>query len=248
MSARPDTEPRPVALVTGAARRIGRSIALLFAARGHDVALHCHRSEAQAGAVADEIRAAGGTAAVFAADLTDADAVPALATGVVAEFGRVDVLVNNASRFEDFDLRGAAPSALAHAADADHALHVRAPLLLTLALRESLLSGGRGAVVNLGDAYLDRPGHVTYCASKAALAQLTRSLARALAPGIRVNMVSPGAVLPAGGDEVAFARLAAEIPLRRTGTPEEVAEAVYWLACEGDYVTGQNLAVDGGRY
>ncbi len=197
--------------------------------------------------MAGEICAAGGAASVFAADLADVVQVTSLAAQVIAAFGHVDVLVNNASRFENVGLAASAAD-LATAADADHALHARAPLLLTQALAGTLARNGRGAVVNIGDAYLDRPGHVTYCASKAALAQLTRSLARALAPGIRVNMVSPGAVLPAGGDEETFARLAAEIPLRRTGTPGDVAEAVYWLACEGGYVTGQSLAVDGGRY
>ncbi len=239
----------PVALVTGASRRIGRAIALEFAAAGYRVALHHHMSAAAAGNVVQEIAAAGGSAYAFAAELRTAAGARALAATVLGHLGRVDVLVNNASRFTATPLDAPAGAAFDDAVAALCGVHVAAPLALVHALAPSLAAGGCGAVVNLGDARHHRAHHAAYLAAKAALASLTRSLARDLAPRIRVNMVAPGSILPAAGAPPdATASLISGVPLGRLGTTSEVARAVRFLACGPAFITGQILAVDGGQY
>ena len=244
-------QPRPsVALVTGAARRIGRGIALELAAAGLAVAVHHRSCAADADRVVEEIVRAGGVAHAFAADLAVAGAPRLLAREVLARFGRIDVLVNNASAFPSTPLPAADAGAFDAAVAQVLAVHVAAPLALVDALASSLRAGGCGAIVNLGDACRQRAHHAAYLASKAALESLTRNLARDLAPEIRVNMVAPGSILPATHDDhdIAIPRLVARVPLRRLGEVSEVAAAVRFLAMDARFVTGQVLGVDGGQY
>jgi len=241
---------RPVALVTGSAHRLGRAIALGLAEAGYDLALHHRDSGDAARDVANLARDGGVAAKTFTAELSAAKSVLALARDVVDWYGRVDLLVNNASAFFPSPLDATSAADVGRAADVFHAVHVRAPLLLIHALAPGMRERGSGAVVNITDLAVNRPkpGYAPYTASKAALVSLTQSLARELAPTIRVNAVAPGAILPpkdAGPDEEK--RLAARVPMGRLGTPEEVAATVLFLATGPTYVTGQVVAVAGGN-
>lgn len=238
---------RPAILVTGAARRIGAAIARRLHAAGCDVVVHYRRSEAPARMLAAELEAVRARSTLcVAADLSDAEALPGLIDAAVARFGRLDGLVNNASGFE------ATPFGRVTTAQwqASFAANAQAPLLLAQAAAPHLKAVG-GAIVNLADVYAERPkvDHLVYSAAKAALVSLTRSLAIALAPAVRVNAVAPGAILWPEHDADADARAAllARTPLGRLGRVEDVAEAVHWLLRDAHYVTGQVLAVDGGR-
>ena len=250
------TEGAPrVVLVTGGARRIGAAIVRRFAAGGALVAIHCRSSRDVADALAAELNegAAGERARVFAADLSERAAPARLVEDVVQGFGRLDVVVHNASTFESHDMRTVPAETVLDAFDRDVALHARAALAMALAaapvMRDQAQDGRcGGALVLLGDAHLHRRRHAAYAASKAALMQLTRSLALDLAPEVRVNCVAPGAVLPADHAPGEFERIVRQVPMLRAGTPEEVAEAVHWFAHGPEYVTGQTLNVDGGRH
>lgn len=239
---------RPVALVTGAARRIGARIATALHQAGLDVLVHCRHSEADANTLAAHLnRQRPGSAAVLVADLAVADAVRTLADRALAIFGRLDVLVNNASSFR--------PTPLATASEQDWDTlmngNLRAPFLLSQRLAPALAASGQGAIVNIIDIYAERPlaGHSLYCMSKAALAMMTRSLARELGPAVRVNGVAPGAILwpEHGGSPEQHAIIVESSALKRAGDPDDIAAAVVWLARQAPYVTGQILAVDGGR-
>jgi len=241
-----DSNAAPVALVTGAARRIGAAIARRLHADGYAVALHCHRSREAADALAAELDASRpGSVHVLQADLADASALPVLVEATVARFGRLDALVNNAAAF--------APTALdatdAAAFDALMATNARAPFLLAQAAAPHLRVT-RGAIVNIGDLYAERPRAdlVAYAASKAALLGLTRGLAVALAPEVRVNAISPGAILwpEDGADPAVQARILDATPLARLGGADEIADAVAWLLRAG-FTTGEVLRLDGGR-
>ena len=236
----------PVVLVTGAARRIGAAIARRLHADGYAVALHCHRSRDDADALAAELDARrAGSTRVLQGDLADAAVLPTLIDGTVAHFGRLAALVNNAAAF--------APTAFhdtdAAAFDALMATNARAPFLLAQAAAPHLRAA-RGAIVNIGDLYAERPRAdlVAYAASKAALLGLTRGLAVALAPEVRVNAVSPGAILwPEDGANAAQqARILEATPLARLGSADEIADAVAWLL-RGGFTTGEVLRLDGGR-
>lgn len=240
------SEPPPVVLVTGAARRIGAAIARRLHADGYAVALHCHRSRDEADALAAELGTARpGSARVLQGDLANASALPALVDGVVAGFGRLDGLVNNAAAFAPT----AFESTRAEAFDALMATNARAPFLLAQAAAPHLRASG-GAIVNIGDLYAERPRAdlVAYAASKAALLGLTRGLAVALAPEVRVNAVSPGAILwpEDGADPAQQARILDATPLARLGAVAEIADAVAWLLA-GGFMTGEVLRLDGGR-
>jgi pteridine reductase len=239
--------PRPVVLVTGAARRVGAAIARRLHAEGFDLALHCRHSRRELDALCATLeRARAGSTLALQADLADAGRLRPLVDDTLARFGRLDGLVNNASAFR------ATPLAEVTAADCDafFAANARAPLLLAQAAAAALRAA-RGAIVNLVDIYAERPlpGHVAYCMSKAALALATRALAQELAPEVRVNGVAPGAVLwpEDGKEEEARAALLARTPLARTGSPQDVAGAVLWLLRDAPFVTGEIVRVDGGR-
>ena len=239
--------PQPLtALVTGGAQRLGRAIALALAKTGHPVAVHCHRSQAEAAELAAEIRAAGGKAAVLPADLADEAATAALITQANAALGPVGVLVNNASTFQrdEWDTVDRASW------DAHFEPNLRAPFVLTQAFARALPPGEEGNVINLLDqrVWSLTPHFVSYTVSKAALWALTQSLALALAPRIRVNAVGPGPALPSPRQSPEqFALQCAATPLSRGTNPAEVARAVLALLALPS-VTGQMIALDGGQH
>ena len=237
----------PVALVTGSARRIGAAIARALHAAGYDLALHYRSSSDDVDALAAELeRVRPGSTVRLQADLAEFDRLPELVAQTVGRFGRLDALVNNASGFFPTPVGDATPAQW----DALFATNARAPLFLAQAAAPHLARNG-GAIVNLTDLYGERPlaGHSIYCMAKAALLMATRSLALELGPQVRVNAVSPGAILwpEDGGDDVAGQAMLQRTPLARTGTPEEVAEAVRWLLQDATYCTGQVIHLDGGR-
>lgn len=239
--------PRPVALVTGAARRVGAVIARRLHAAGYDIALHHRASAAEAAALAARMQAERpDSVLLLQGELAD-DAVPArLVADCLARFGRLDALVNNASAFYPTPVGEATPAQF----DELFAANARAPFFLAQAAAPALRAAG-GAIVNLADIYGERPlpAHTLYCMAKAALLMLTRSLARELGPEVRVNAVAPGAVLwPDGGKaEKEKAAMLAATALGRAGDPADVAEAVRWLLQDARYTTGDVIRVDGGR-
>lgn len=243
------TEPLPfhgrTALVTGAARRVGKAIAQALAARGADIALHFGASADEAERTADELRALGVRVELFRADLGAADAPVTLVADVVARMGALDILVNSAAMM----LRTPMGEVTLDEWERMFALNTRAPFFLSQAAAPHLALRN-GCIVNICDlaAYETWPAYVPHGMTKAAVVQMTRALARTLAPAVRVNGVAPGAVLlPDDWDDASAARLAATTPLRRLGSAEDVAEAVAYL-CGAGYVTGEVLLVDGGRH
>lgn len=238
---------RPVVLVTGAARRVGATIARTLHAAGYDLALHCRRSRAELDALIAELELARprGTLALEA-ELAETVRLPALVDATLARFGRLDGLVNNASSFYPTPLGAITPAQW----DELFAANARAPLFLAQAAAPHL-AARRGAIVNLIDIHAERPlaRHTVYCMAKAALAMATRTLALELAPDVRVNGVAPGAVLwPEAGKPAAERQaLIARTPLARVGAPADVAAAVLWLLRDATFVTGQIVRVDGGR-
>lgn len=243
---------RPVVLVTGAARRIGREIALALGAAGWDVALHCHHSFADAEATAADVQAQGARAEVFQADLSDAAGCEALVPAVLLRLGRLDAVVNNASLFEYDDVASFTLSAM----DKHWRANTAPAIVLARALHEHLkgrsegTEAARGCVVNLLDQKLANPNpdYLSYTLSKAALEAATVMLAQALAPTVRVCGVSPGVTLLSGAmsaDE--FARSHRMTPLQRSSTPADIARAVRFLL-ESPAITGTTLLVDGGQH
>jgi len=238
---------RGVALVTGAGKRVGAVIARTLHAAGYDLALHYRRSAGEAESLAAELeRQRGGSVLLVQAELAETARLPGLVARVLDHYGRLDALVNNASAFYPTPLGEASVAQW----DELFASNAQAPFFLAQAATPALRAA-RGAIVNLVDIYAERPlaGHPLYCMAKAALLAMTRSLALELAPEVRVNGVAPGAVLwPSDGksydDQQA---LLARTPLKRAGSPDDVAGAVLWLLQDAPFVTGQILHVDGGR-
>lgn len=236
-------------LVTGGSRRVGAAIVRAVHAAGAAVIVHCHRSCDDAAALLAGLEASRpGSTAVVRADLLDGDRLPALVEEAAARFGRLDGLVNNASSFHATPLEALGREAW----DDLVGTNLRAPLFLAKAAAPHLRRA-RGAIVNIVDIHAERPlaGFLAYSVAKSGLAGLTRSLALELAPEVRVNGVSPGAILwPEDGEAFPPAereRITVQTPLRRTGTPEDIAGAVKYLLFDAPFVTGQVLAVDGGR-
>jgi pteridine reductase len=237
--------PGRVALVTGAGRRLGRAIAAALARQGMRLALHHHASAGGAAGLRDEIRAAGGDAECFGADLRDAEAARALSGRVLERFGRLDVLVNSAAVMHRLRLEETSPQQW----DDILNLNLRAVFFCTqgaaVALRDA-----HGSVINLADVggLQPWPGFAAHSVSKAGVVMLTRILALSLAPEVRVNAIAPGAVLvPETYDQTARDALVQSTPLRRLGSPGDVTAAVLYLLEHGDYITGTVLTVDGGR-
>ena len=236
-----------VVLVTGGARRLGAAIVRHLHARGLSVVLHYRASADDARALAAELEAARPGSAVLAqADMLAPDTPRHLVDCALTRFGRLDMLVNNASSFYETPLDAAT------AAQWDDLIgtNLRAPFFLSQCAAPHL-AARQGAIVNVVDIYAGRPlkDYPIYSIAKAGLAMLTQSLARELAPAVRVNGVAPGAILwpEAGGGEAERARVLAQIPLHRTGSPEDIARTVAFLLLDAPYVTGQIVAVDGGR-
>ena len=236
-----------VALVTGAARRIGAAVARALHRRGLSVAVHYRGSGDEAHALVRELeQARAGSAAAFGGDLLESGAPEHLVSEAVSRFGTLDVLVNNASTFYP------TPVGAATEAEWDDLIgtNLKAPFFLTQAAA-GFLRAQRGSVVNLADTHGRNPiaDHPAYCSAKAGLIMLTRALALDLAPEVRVNAVAPGIALwSEGGDDArARARAVGSLPMRRIGSAAEVAGAVTWLALDASYTTGEVLSVDGGR-
>jgi len=242
-----NNEQRPVVLITGAAKRVGARIAHGLHAAGYDLALHYRHSRTEMDALCADLNAVrSGSAHAIRADLADVEKLPRIVADCIARFGRLDALVNNASAFY------ATPIGSVTTAQWDElfASNVRAPFFLAQAAAPHLKSV-QGSIVNIVDIYAERPlpGHPVYCMAKAALAMMTLALAKELGPEVRVNGIAPGAILwPESGKAYADqADLVARTPLRRSGTPEDVAAAVVFLLRDAKFTTGQILKVDGGR-
>ena len=236
-----------VALITGAAKRIGAAIAARLHQSGVDVAVHYRGSADQATALVQKLNSQRpDSAAAVHADLSDISCLPALVDEVVQWKGGLDILVNNASNFY------ATPPGKITAADWDDlmGINLKAPLFLSQAALPELRKA-EGVIVNIVDIHAQRPlkNHTVYGPAKAALAMLTRSLAKDLAPDVRVNGVSPGAILwPEDGmSDTTKESILKQIPLERGGNPDDIAGCVLYLVRDATYVTGQIIAVDGGR-
>ncbi|CAN7575299.1 pteridine reductase [Pseudoxanthomonas sp. LjRoot143] len=240
--------PRRVVLITGAARRIGAAIARRLHADGYDLALHYRGSAVDMRSLVGELEAArAGSTLMLQADLAVFDRLPELVAKTVGHYGRLDALVNNASTFYPTPMGTATPAQWEEL----FAVNARAPFFLAQAAAPHLRAAD-GAIVNIADIYADKPREdlAIYAASKAALLAVSRGLAVSLAPEVRVNAVSPGAILwPDGGiDDDVQAGLLAQTPLGRIGDPGDIAGTVAWLLGDAaSYVTGQVIRVDGGR-
>ncbi|MBI2795137.1 MAG: SDR family oxidoreductase [Gemmatimonadetes bacterium] len=234
-----------VAIVTGAGRRVGRTIALALAGRGMRIAVHYNASRAGAEETVAMIAELGSTAVEFEANLADAEAAPPLIAGVIARFGRLDLVVNSAASMT----RTPFGKISAGEWDGIMALNLRAPAFVAQAA-VSPLAAQAGSIVNIGDHMGEEPwpGFLAHGVAKAAVVALTRHLAVAMAPHVRVNCVVPGTVLaPEGMGEASLDRIARSTPLQRLGSPNDVAGAVLYLA-EAPFVTGEVIHVDGGRH
>jgi pteridine reductase len=239
-------DPRRVALVTGGAKRVGRAIVQRLAGAGFDVAFTYLTSEIDAIDFRTELESAGTSAIAVKADFTHAQrAADTIARAFADKYDRLDVLVNSASLYEPGSLE---------ATDLQQsrrlmAVHFESPLLLCQAFAP-LLRRSNGHVVNMLDLLAERPWpkYLAYCASKAALWNLTLGLARELAPDVTVNGIAPGVVeWPDDYPPEERERYLKRVPLARAGTPQDVAETVHFLATSGTYITGQVIRLDGGR-
>lgn len=241
----PPEATRRRALVTGGAVRVGRAVVEALVGAGYRVGVHYHESRSEAEELVGRLQAGGHRAAAFGADLRKPEEIEALFGAVEDELGGLDLLVNNAALFPRTPPDRATPGEW----DEVFALNARAPFLCAREAAEIMGQAG-GAVVNVADvaAFEAWPSYAPYAASKAALVSLTRSLALAWAPRVRVNAVAPGPVLlPEDADEEERARARESTALGRIGRPEDVAEAVLYLA-GAEFVTGEVIRVDGGEH
>jgi len=243
------TNQHAVALITGSAKRLGRQMILTLHQAGYNVIIHCHQSVDAANALAEQLnQQRRNSAKVVTANLLVKEQIHGLAQKALACFNRIDVLVNNASSFY--------PTPLNQATD-EHWLdlfgsNVKAPYFLSQALVPELTKRN-GVIINMVDIHADKPlqEHSIYCMAKAALKMMTKSLARELAPTIRVNGIAPGAILWPSDNAPALAEndktaILQQVPLNRLGEPLDIAKTVLFLI-QAPYITGQIIAVDGGR-
>jgi NAD(P)-dependent dehydrogenase (short-subunit alcohol dehydrogenase family) len=238
--------PKPAVLITGAAKRLGRALALDFGRRGFAVGVHYHGSLADAQTVVAEIKAAGGDAFAAGCDLANAMAVSELVPLMARTLGPLSCLVNNASVFE-YDAIG---TLTAEAWDRHQAVNLRAPVLLTQAFAAQAPVDGSGAVINIIDqrVWKPTPHFFSYSASKAGLWAVTQTLAQGLAPRVRVNAIGPGPMLQSVHQSDAdFAAQTATVPLQRGTSPDEIAAAVQFILAS-PAMTGQMIALDGGQH
>lgn len=237
------TSTARVTLVTGGARRVGAAIVRACAAEGDRVVIHASSSRDEAETLAGELRANGGHAATVFGDLSDASTPDRIVKEAYAAFGRLDVLVNSAANF----VRVAPMDITPDDWDRSFAVNTRAPFFMAQAAARVMPNGG--VIVNIADhaAFETMPRMIAHGAAKYALVHITRTLARALAPRIRVNAIAPGLVeAPADFDDESEAKFLRDVPLGRTGSGSDVAQAVRWLI-SAEYVTGAVIPVDGGR-
>ena len=234
-----------VALVTGAAKRLGRSLALALAERGAELAVHYHASEREAHELLAQLKRAGGKPVAVSGDISRAADVERIVEAAMQAFGRIEILVNSAAIFYR------TPFATLTEADWDRVLGVnlKGPFLLCRRVGEIMLRQGRGKILNLADIGGMKvwAEYLPYSVSKAGLIALTQGLAKALAPAVQVNAIAPGTVLlPEDTPPEERDRAIRRIPLARLGSPEDIVRAALYLL-ESDFVTGEVLSVDGGQ-
>jgi pteridine reductase len=234
-------------LITGGAKRLGAATARRMHGAGASIVVHYHRSAAEARALVAELEAVRpGSAHAVCADLLDIAALPGLVEAAVQRFGRLDVLVNNASTFYPTPVGSITPAQFEDLIGTN----LRAPLFLSQAAAPALRETG-GLIINMVDIHAKRPlkAHPVYSSAKAGLVMLTRSLARELGPEIRVNGIAPGPVMwpEQPMDETLKGEIVGKTALKRTGSPDDIARTALFFAADAPYVTGQIIAVDGGR-
>jgi len=233
-----------VALVTGAGKRLGRAVALRLAQEGADVAIHYGKSAAEAREVVEQIDKLGRRAVAFPAELTDVPAIQQLVNQVVAQFGHLDILINTAATFLQTKFGETTETIWHGSLDTN----LKAPFFLSQAAAPYLTQSGHGVIVNFADigGLLGWRDFLPHSVSKAGVVMLTRILAKELAPAVRVNAIAPGTISMPGDPpewETDYVRLA---PLRRTGRPKDIADAVLYLIT-AEFMTGHVLVLDGGR-
>lgn len=233
-----------VALVTGAGKRLGRAVALRLAAEGSDVAVHYGKSESEAQEVVREIEKMGRRAAAFSADLRDVKAVRESVGKVAARFGGLDILINSAANFLETRFSRTTEENW----DASLDTNLKAPFFCTQAAAPHLEKSGKGVVINFADigGLLGWKEFLPHSVSKAGVIMMTRVLAKELAPRVRVNAIAPGTITMTGDPAFWEEDFIKRAPLQRTGRPDDIADAVMYLAT-AEFVTGQVLVVDGGR-
>jgi len=241
---RKDSLNGKVVLITGAAKRLGRAVALHLAEEGADVAIHFRSSRAEAEEVVTKIEKLGCRCVALQADLTSVSEIKRLFDDTAKRFGRLDVLVNSAANF----LHTKFETTTEETWDASLDANLKAPFFCSQAAAPLLKQSGRGIIINFSDVggLLAWPGYIPHCVSKAGIVMLTRCLAKALAPEIRVNAIAPGTITLPGDPPEMEADFIKRAPLHRSGKPADVADAVSFLI-HSDFMTGQVLVLDGGR-
>ena len=237
---------RRVALITGAGRRLGRAMALGLAGQGVRVIVHYNQSAEPARETVALIERGGGQAIAVQADLRNISRLAYLVDAGIAAFGTVDILINSAAIFRGGTIRDTSEAEW----DDHFAINLKAPFFLSQAFAERLVQGQRADIINIADWRVIRPGtkYLAYTLTKAGLVTLTRSLALALAPEVRVNAIAPGAVLPPPADDGDyFATIAGRLPVGHIGSPTDITQAVLYLL-QADFVTGEVLYVTGGEH
>lgn len=244
-----DSNPFPVALITGAARRIGACIARLLHESGFNIIVHYNHSKTEALALVEELNKLRTNSAIcLTADLNRLTEIESLTTQALAHWHRIDALINNASSFY--------PTPLEQSTEAQWndliGSNLKAPFFLSRSLAPALVKS-RGAIINIADIHSDRPleNHTIYCIAKAGNVMLTKSLAKELAPHVRVNGISPGAIMwpehQEATPEPQKQEILNKIPLSQLGAPQDIAGLILFLLKQAPYITGQIIPVDGGR-
>jgi pteridine reductase len=233
-----------VALVTGAGKRIGRAVALRLAAEGADVAVHYGKSEAEAQEVVVQIRKLGRRAFALQADLTKLAEIQAVIDGVKKEFGRLDILINNAANFIEAKFAEITEAIWDRSLDTN----LKASFFMTQSSAPLLAQSGKGVIINFSDigGLMGWPGFLPHSIAKAGVIMMTRVLAKELAPEIRVNAIAPGTISMDGDPEDWEKDFIRRAPLKRSGTTQDITDAVMYLIV-AEFVTGEVLVVDGGR-